>query len=254
MRGHFLRASLAGAVASYDADAQAYITAVEAADEQSLEVAVKDAINNFVVGCKADGIWSAIKASCIMCGAHTIDGALVPLVGPAPTKINFVSGDYSRELGLLGNGSTKYLATNLTTAFVPLNDVHLAVFHAIPQAAASIPAGTVTSLSSSLHLGNGTVRCRSVTSSSALGITNGLQAISRNLSTAYTYRRGGITYTYNTNSDQLGSAPLGIFAAGDGSLHYPGRLSFWSYGESLTLDLLDARVSTLMTAIDAAIP
>ena len=48
----------------YDADALAYFARVEGAsgDNQVLETAVKDAINAFVVGCKADGIWNAIKA------------------------------------------------------------------------------------------------------------------------------------------------------------------------------------------------
>jgi len=74
---------------SYDADAAAYITAVETADGQALEENVKLAINSFVVGCKADGVWSAIKASCILAGARTLNGALTPLVGTAPTNANF---------------------------------------------------------------------------------------------------------------------------------------------------------------------
>jgi hypothetical protein len=44
---------------TYDADAAVYIAAVEAADGQALETAVKDAINAFVVGCKTDGTWNA---------------------------------------------------------------------------------------------------------------------------------------------------------------------------------------------------
>jgi hypothetical protein len=75
--------------AALDSDAAAYIAAVEAADGQSLEVDVKTAINNFIVGCKADGIWTALKASCILSGARTLSGALVPLVGTAPTNFNF---------------------------------------------------------------------------------------------------------------------------------------------------------------------
>ena len=81
-------------VFTYDTDAGNYIQAVEgpAGDNQVLEPAVRQAINNFVVGCKQDGIWSAIKASCILAGARTLNGALVPLVGTAPTNNNFVSG------------------------------------------------------------------------------------------------------------------------------------------------------------------
>ena len=57
-----------------DADAAAYITAVETADGQALENGVKVAIDNFVLGCKQDGIWTAIKASCILAGARTLAG------------------------------------------------------------------------------------------------------------------------------------------------------------------------------------
>jgi hypothetical protein len=48
-------------------------------------------VNAFVKGCKADGIWSAIKASCILAGADTLAGALVPLVGAAPTNFNITN-------------------------------------------------------------------------------------------------------------------------------------------------------------------
>ena len=44
-----------------DADALAYITAVETADGQALEEKTKIAIDNFVLGCKADGIWQPSK-------------------------------------------------------------------------------------------------------------------------------------------------------------------------------------------------
>jgi hypothetical protein len=69
-----------------DSDAAAYIAAVEAADGQALETATRTAIDSFVKGCKNDGIWNAIKASCILAGARTLAGALVPLVGTAPTS------------------------------------------------------------------------------------------------------------------------------------------------------------------------
>ncbi|MCP4832791.1 MAG: hypothetical protein GY886_11325, partial [Gammaproteobacteria bacterium] len=69
---------------SFDSDASTYIDAVEATDGQALETGVRVAINDFVLGCKQDGIWNAIKASCILAGARTLDGALVPLTGTAP--------------------------------------------------------------------------------------------------------------------------------------------------------------------------
>jgi hypothetical protein len=93
----------------FDPDAKAYIAAVEVADGQALEPAIRTAYNNFILGCKSDGIWDAIKASCILAGARSLSGALVPLKGSAPTNNNFVSGDYVRTTGLVGDGTTKYL-------------------------------------------------------------------------------------------------------------------------------------------------
>jgi hypothetical protein len=81
---------------------RAYIAAVETADGQALEPAIRTAYDQFIRGCKADGIWDAIKASCILSGARSLSGALVPLKGSAPTNNNFVSGDYVRTTGLVG--------------------------------------------------------------------------------------------------------------------------------------------------------
>ncbi len=94
----------------------------------SLETGVKDAINSFVVYCKAQGIWTAINASCILAGARTLSGALVPLKGTAPTNFNFVSGDYNRETGLKGDALTKYLDSNRNSNADPQDSFHMAVY------------------------------------------------------------------------------------------------------------------------------
>jgi len=70
-----------------------------------------------VLGCKADGVWSAIKASCILAGARTLAGALVPLVGPDPNSFYFVAGNYNRKTGLKGNGSNQYIDTNYKISY-----------------------------------------------------------------------------------------------------------------------------------------
>jgi hypothetical protein len=81
-----------------------------------------------VIGCKQDGIWTAIKASCILAGARTLTGALVPLAGTAPTNFNFVDADYNRKTGLVGNGSNKYLNSNRAGNADPQNSFHHAVY------------------------------------------------------------------------------------------------------------------------------
>jgi hypothetical protein len=76
-----------------DADALTYLAAVKAADGTGVEVGVANAVDDFVKGTKADGTWDSIKASCILAGARTLAGALVPLkplgaelwAAPSPT-------------------------------------------------------------------------------------------------------------------------------------------------------------------------
>jgi hypothetical protein len=115
---------------SFDSDASTYIDAVETADGQALETGVRVAINDFVLGCKQDGIWNAIKASCILAGARTLSGALVPLVStmPSPTNYNFVAGDYNRKTGLIADGSTKYLDSNRNNSTDSQNSKHIAAY------------------------------------------------------------------------------------------------------------------------------
>ena len=91
-------------------------------------VDLANAINNFVVGCKQDGIWDSIKACCIMAAWDGLEGALYPLKGPAPTDFSFVDEDYDRKTGLKGDGSTKYLDSNRSSANEILNNSHLSSF------------------------------------------------------------------------------------------------------------------------------
>ncbi len=253
----------------FDADASTYIEAVEAADTQALETGVRYAINDFVIGCKNDGIWDAIKASCILAGARTLNGALVPLVGIAPTNVNFVSGDYNRKTGLVGNGSSKYLNSNRTKTADPQNNIHAAVYQsteATPVSgfmshigAVDTIAGQVTQIASSStqklfrarDAGTGLTK-------TAQNDANGLQAISRNSASNLFYRVNGATSTKfetsvasSTNESYyiLGQNNSGALVNASNA-----RLAFYSIGEALDLAALDTRVSALITAIGAAIP
>ena len=242
----------------YDSDTTAYIAAVENVDGQALESSIKTAYNDFIVGCKADGIWSAIKASCILAGARTLPGALVPLVGTAPTNANFVSGDYNRKTGLLGNGTTKYLNSNRAGNADPQNNIHQAIYSSTaPSISAnrSFIGGNITPqtfLSSGTSANFGS-RCRT-TGTYLIGSSTsiGFKGQSRILAASYIVRNGGANYTRATASSGNPANNHFIFSSGaSGSLD--SRLSFYSIGEHLNLALLDTRVSNLMTAINAAI-
>jgi hypothetical protein len=247
-----------------DADAAAYITAVETADGQALEEKVKIAIDNFVLGCKADGIWSAIKASCILAGARTRLGALTPLAGTAPTSFNFVDGDYNRKTGLVGNGSTKYLDSNRNNNTDPQNSRHLSVYRTTAETreASKIAIGNGTTEAGASQLltnPDNTVFRLSRTSGYTLTETRvltGLFAASRVSVVEVIGRYGNVSTTGSDTSSSPSSGNILVFArnAAGPSLHSNARLAFYSIGESLDLAKLDARVTDLINAFGVAIP
>lgn len=249
---------------SLDSDALTYINNVEAADGQELESSVRQAISDFVVGCKSDGIWNSLVSCCILAGARTLNGALIPLVGTAPSNVNFVDGDYSRT-GLTG-GTSKYLNSNIVDSSLPQDDFHMAIWQ--QQA---LPSGTRSSIgvqravpyytSSIIHSGNNTFpRARasgSTITTLVQGASVGLFGVSRNNSASYDQKRPNASVgTLLNNSAAPLSLPYYIFSSnnnGGALTSYNGTLSFYSIGGSLNLEMLNARVSTLMSAIHVAI-
>jgi hypothetical protein len=253
-----------------DAHAAAYITAVETADGQALEEKVKIAIDNFVLGCKADGIWSAIKASCILAGARTLSGALVPLVGTAPTNNGpFITADYNRKTGLVGNGSTKFLNSNRNNNVEPQDNRHASVFITTADtvrnycrylAAGDSSQGDVVLTGGDSGSNNLVLLSACMSSATVLSIpdtTTGLFGVSRANSSSFLTRAGGsnITTTNNTSRTPR-SENYSIFGRpGEVPARYVNaRLAFYSIGESLNLALLDARVTDLINAFGVAIP
>jgi hypothetical protein len=235
-----------------DPDAIIYINNVEKADGENLEYDTAKAIHDFVVGCKADGIWNAIKASCILAGARTLNGALVPLVGTAPTNFNFASGDYNRKTGLVGNGSTKYLDTNRANASDPQDSSHNASYVTFSGSGAIISAGLTTAANNIFDDG-GTVfvRNRSGSPQTVSRPIIGFVGHSRSSSTSFSIRTNGATTSPNIASLAPTVANVVVFQRNN-ALFSSHRLAFYSIGESLDLALLDARVTDLINAFGAA--
>jgi hypothetical protein len=255
-----------------DPDAAVYLSRVEAADGQTLESDVRAAVEAFVVGCKTDGIWNAIKASCVLAGARTRTGALVPLVGAAPNSFNFVDGDYNRKTGLVGNGSSKYLNSNYSQASTnqPQDSRHVSAYVGASQAAAittncllfaqdSSNIRTAIYFTSAGTLGYSTFSGSSTANTlSDSSNTIGFYGHSRASSSSYSSRVLGVSSSPITvNAISATASDYGVFGrlpAAGSLLGFSGRISFYSIGESLDLALLDARVTTLINAFAAAIP
>ena len=251
------------AVGGYDTDAQTYITAVEAADGQALETAVRNAINAFVVGCKADGIWTAIKASCIMAGARTRAGALVPLVGPVPTEFGTAGGwDYNRITGINGNGTDNYIDTGRSNASQGQNNIHL-----------SVMLSTVGSESNPYYIGASTSGFGVI---SAIGLNGmfsnnsgqfgtagkpyppGFHAHSRSGTQVQIKRPAAAAFTDTITSTTPPNSNFYIFninnAGTPGSQWSSAKVNFYSIGDNFpNVTLLEARVATLINAYSDAI-
>ena len=241
----------------YDEDAAAYINAVESADGQTLETGVRDAINKFFVGCKSDDIFDAIKASCILAGARTLAGALVPLVStmPSPTN-NLVSENYNRETGLLRGGSGNLESNRLSIAD-PRNSHHLSVYVDTNAGGLLIGAFGSGGVGDSFILA-GTIdqfpfRSRIINyfpnekgTRTLVGVT-GFIGQSRNSGTQFTTRLSSTDEIISSSSTNAPASQNYVLYSGS------SRISFYSIGEALDLSLLDARVSTLMSDLQDSI-
>ena len=238
---------------THDSDALAYFSRIEAAGS-SINRTNRAAVIAFIRGCKADGIWSAIKASCLLAGPDTLAGALVPLVGAAPTNVGpFVDADYDRLSGLTSDSDTKYLKTNRFGNTDPLNNQSFSVYHPsiIGPYNQTIGAGRAidaSSIASSYSY--------SQSNNIDLGWTTsiGLRGINRSSSENYQRRSGGVTGVVTRTSKGRTTNEFFVFASSNGtavnnSVTTRTPISFYHIGEALDLALLDARVSTYMSSL-----
>jgi hypothetical protein len=247
-----------------DPDTQAYINAVELTDGQPLERNVRIGVNEFIVGCKQDGNWNAIASSCILAGARTLAGALIPLKGVAPSNVNFVASDYNRKTGLLGDGSTKYLNTNRNDNADPLNDCHISAYVSQPS---SQSAGVYSYIGASkdvsfysgriihLDVGGGINVFMRYGGNPAIGAnTGGFIGGSRNNGVDFVGRIARASSTITRSSDTAVAIPITVFALSYGAsiIRYSSpRIVFYSIGSSIDLLKLEFRVNNLVSALGA---
>ena len=243
-------------------EVKTYIDAVEQADQQLIEFEVANAINDFVRGCKNDAIWDAIKSCCILAGARTLTGALRPLKGVAPTSFNFVSDDYNRKTGLVGNGSTKYLNSNYGIPNSIRNNCHMSGYATSLSGGTWVGAQDASRTRGSFLSHTGSRLYNSLSTFSPSDTTSlGFRGISRSSSVNYLYRRNGSNETHNRDSiNEFLSFSNGVFAQRISLSPVvfesitASRLAFYSIGESLNPALLDTRVTTLMNTFTSVIP
>ena len=242
-----------------DPDALAYVAKVEDADGQALETATKQAIERFIIGLKADGIWSKMKGACILSGARTLAGALIPLVGSAPTNVSFVTADYNRKTGLQGDGSSKYLNTNIAHSSIALNDEHMAAF-VTSATTGMLMASTINGTGSTAIYWGVNLYCQNNTGT---GMPSGstavpkLYGVARASSANYTYLLSGTKGVVTSASNGRATTNVLIFAGYNGgvpAIFTTARIPFYSLGAATDLPALELRVTQLYNDFAAAIP
>jgi hypothetical protein len=252
-----------------DPDALTYLAAVAAADGAPVETAVAVAVDDFFKGCKADpsgtpgdvtGMRSRLRA--YSAGLARWPGALVPLVGTAPTNVadGFVEGDYTRggaTPGLKGDG-TSYLNTGRAVTADPQNNCHVSAFRSdLNGSEFSVASlGVATTGAVVLNHANpisGRLRNTSFTSGTLDG-SLGFAGFSRQDSGFFSARADAQSETITQVSAISGSVGnYGVFMFLNGLAFSTATIAFYSIGESLDLAALDARVTALVTAIGAAV-
>lgn len=255
--GRSIPIAMPGRPAGLDDDAASYLSAVESADGQPLENAVAVAVNEFVVGCKLDGIWQSFVSMGFLCAARTLGGALVSLVGPNPANVNFVSADYSRKTGLVGDLASKQLNIAVDTRLIPRDSISFAVLAKTlgTTGRALIDSGRANAGASGIFSA-ANFRCRSLTLDTFPSTTaNNFFAFSRNSSGSVFARRGRLNAMRERAAETPSFGSLSLFNVSvTPNLFCDARISFWSAGFALDIEKLEQRVLQFDAALGAAIP
>jgi prepilin-type N-terminal cleavage/methylation domain-containing protein len=244
-----------------DVDAEAYLSLVEIADNQSLEPAVRYAITKFVVNLKNDGMWNNLQASNILVGAKTLNGALIPLKGPAPTNFNFIPSDYNRKTGLIGNSTqSKYLDSNLrasdtTTKF------HMSAYMSTGLQSSSCAMGRTDS--NGFHTwicgrtGGYANKAYPFSGPNPTNITGFIGHFRDGSGQAINKRQDGVTVSNDTAASyQMDNGTFKVFAwdvNGTLSNFTNSRIAFYSIGGTVDLAKLDQRITALITELNSII-
>jgi hypothetical protein len=281
MLGRSLLMKASGARLLYPAYVQDYLDRVTAADvaagstlglergvTDGFNVALQDLVADTILGVSGNVIAQApsiSKAMSFLCGARTLSGCLVPVVGPAPTNFNFTGPRYNRKTGLQGDGATTYLDSNRNNDADPQNSRHFGLYvsTASTQGVGNQYIGTQDATGGSLLGRSGIVTnlFGSLSNQSGEAFTNrgghtGFVGLVRNSSASIAMRSESTQATSAVASQTPRSESILVFArpGSPAQAYSNARISSYSIGESLDLAVLDARISTLMATLAAVLP
>ncbi len=256
---------------SWDADALAYLANVEAEDGEALELPVAMAMNALFLGLKDPAHptptqpthWAAMPAASsalLMSGMRTLAGALVPLRStmPTPTNNNFVSGDFNRKTGLVGNGTTKFLATNVNNNNLPQNNRSLCVFVSTDGVGNQVIVGqgVVSGGSQIINSTESTRSMRLASDASVFSLPRGTGFFggSRSADNELLWRSSASAGADANNSASLSNGQIWFFSRSVSPTYFSGRLAFAGFMLAVDLAYLNTLLVAYMAAIASALP
>lgn len=248
---------------TYDVDAQSYIDDVQAAGV-TLTVSQKQAINNYVLGLKSDGLWTLIYDQGLPVWG-TAAASAVMLKGTHTTT--WVNSPTFGSTGVTGNGTNQYGNLNFSpsTAYASQDNAHIAVYlqndssnsNMIDIGAVSVSPVRIVriigraGLNASSFINDNTAVNQGVASSAGLYLT------SRVSSAAQVSFKNGSLLVGSGASTSTGLSSENIYILASNQVGSPGlwstrTMSLWSIGAGLTNTQavnLSSRINTLMTAL-----
>jgi len=235
---------------AFSAEAQNYFDRLDTAGDTTY-VDYKQPLANYIDSLVTLGgaYWDDMKSSASFVGVG-IQGVTVPLRSGMPvlTNNNFVVGDLDQLTGLKGDGSTKYLATNVAGTAISQNDASISVYiKESHTAGGGFLLGNSTQ--SAVLRANATQRLHG---STALGTTPtpGLYGAARSTSTDIDVRSNATDYSAAVTSTAPNAGLIGIFALGT-IVSSNARLATYHIGPALDLATLESLQDTLITEIAA---
>jgi hypothetical protein len=251
------------AEAQFSAEAANYFSRLAVAGDTT-HYAYRQPLANYIDSLVTLGgaYWDTMKSAASFVGVG-IQGITVPLRDGMPviTENNFVAGDLNQVTGLKGDGSLKYLDTQIVESVHSQNNVSTSVY----VTELYLPGGGTPYSYSAISDGTDAVQITTIVSkfyNRCVGFTNdiivapannSLIGVSRSIGTEFKNYAGGLEQTNVANSSPFSGTATGkLFTNINASSSFSSpRLATYHLGPALDLATLEALQDTLITEIAA---
>ena len=233
--------------------AESYFSRLAAAGDTT-HVAYKQPLTNYITSLVELGgaYWDDMLSATSFVGVG-IQGVAVPLRDgmTVPTNNNFVAGDLNTLTGLKGDGSTKYIATNVAGTALLQDDASASV-HITTAATGANKFYMTNAGGASLSLRSTPQQSLNSSSVATLGIvpTSGVYGASRSSSTTIDARSNQTSYSAAITSIAPSANDLYVYSIGT-TPSADARLATYHAGPALNLATLEGLQDTLITEIAA---